>query len=91
MAKENNAERVAVVDKGTLKYEVFKDFGSFGDGKWSKHLTLTKWGDNDPKYDIRAWSEDWQNCSKGITLDDGELYDLMSLIENVLDGEDTEE
>ena len=25
---------------------------------WKKELTLTKWFDNEPKYDIRDWSTD---------------------------------
>lgn len=71
---------------GSLKFEIIKDFGAFGEGKWQKHLTLIKWGDNEPKYDIRAWNEDMTKMSKGITLDNSDLFDLMSLIEDVLDG-----
>lgn len=70
---------------GELSYEVVKDFGAFGDGKWQKHLTLIKWGDNEPKYDIRPWNEDMTKMGKGITLTDAELYDLLSLIETSLE------
>lgn len=66
-----------------LEFKVIKDFGAFGDGSWQKHLTLTKWGDNEPKYDIRAWSDDMTKMSKGVTLTDGELFDLFSLIEGL--------
>lgn len=68
-----------------LSFEILKDFGSFGEGKWQKHLTYIKWGDNKPKYDVRAWNDDMTDCGKGITLDDAELFDLMSLIEEALD------
>lgn len=68
-----------------LSFEIIKDFGAFGDGKWQKHLTLIKWGNNEPKYDIRPWNDDMTKCGKGITLDDGELLDLQSLIEDVWD------
>lgn len=71
-----------------LKYKVIKDFGAFGEGKWQKHLTLTKWGDNAPKYDIRPWNDDFSDMGKGITLDDGELFDLLGLIEEALDGKE---
>ena len=73
---------------GRMDYKVLKDFGAFGDGRWQKHLTLTKWGDNDPKYDIRPWNEDFTKMGRGITLTDSELFDLLSLIEDALDGEE---
>ena len=70
-----------------LEFSIIKDFGGFGDGKWQKHLTLIKWGKNQPKYDIRPWNEDMTKCGKGITLDDAESLDLQSLIEDVWDAE----
>ena len=70
-----------------ISFEIIKDFGSFGDGKWQKHLTLIKWGDNEPKYDIRPWNDDMTKCGKGVTLDDGELFDLLGLIEVALESE----
>lgn len=74
--------------KDELSFEVVKDFGGFGEGKWQKHLTLTKWGDNDPKYDIRSWNEDMTKCGKGVTLTDSDLFDLLQMIEEALDGEE---
>lgn len=68
-----------------LEFSIIKDFGSFGEGKWQKHLTLIKWGDNAPKYDIRPWNEDMTKMGKGVTLDDSDLFDLMTLIEEALD------
>lgn len=80
MSRRNSDEK--------LKYEVIKDFGAFGEGTWQKHLTITKWGDNAPKYDIRPWNDDMSDMGKGITLDDGELFDLLGLIEEALDGKE---
>lgn len=71
----------------SLEFEVIKDFGSFGEGKWQKHLTLMKWGNNDPKYDLRSWNEDMTKCGKGVTLTDSELFDLLGMIEDALDEE----
>jgi hypothetical protein len=82
MAKGGNDE---------LQFEIIKDFGYFGEGKWQKHLTLTKWGDNEPKYDIRPWSPDMKKPGKGITLTDSEAYDLMTFIEEALTGYDGED
>lgn len=76
MAKDSNE---------SIDFNVIRDFGAFGDGKWQKHFTLTQWGNNEPKFDIRPWNEDMTKMGKGITLDDGELYDLLTLIESALD------
>lgn len=67
-----------------LEFEIIKDFGSFGEGKWQKHLTLTKWGSNKPKFDIRPWNEDMTKCGKGVTLDSADLYDLSVMIDEAL-------
>lgn len=68
-----------------LEFSIIKDFGAFGDGKWQKHLTLIKWGKNEPKYDIRPWNEDMTKMGKGVTFDDAELFDLLQLIGGALD------
>lgn len=68
-----------------MEFQIIKDFGGFGEGKWQKHLTLIKWGDNQPKFDLRPWNEDMTKCGKGVTLDDAELFDLLGLIEDALD------
>lgn len=76
---------------GDFSFEIVKDFGSFGEGSWQKHLTLVKWGDNPPKYDLRTWNPDMSRPGKGITLDDADLFDLLSIIEDALDGGNKEE
>lgn len=63
---------------------VYEDLGSFGDGKWQKHLTITSWYGREPKYDLRTWNSDMTKYGKGITLDDADLFDLMNLLEEVL-------
>lgn len=78
------------MSKDELSFEIIKDFGSFGDGEWQKHLTLIKWGNNKPKFDLRAWNQDMSKCGKGITLTDSDLYDLSCLIEDALCGESEE-
>lgn len=67
-----------------LKFEIIEDFGSFGDGNWQKRLTLTRWGDNEAKYDIRPWSADMSKCGKGITLTLEEIIDLRDLMDDII-------
>lgn len=71
----------------TLDFKIIKDYGSFGDAKWQKHLALVKWGKNKPKLDIRAWNEDMTKMGKGITLDSSDAFDLIQLLEEALEGE----
>ena len=43
-----------------FKYEIIKNAGvlSKSSKDWRKELNLIRWGDNEPKYDIRDWSGD---------------------------------
>lgn len=73
--------------KGDFSFEVVKDYGEIGDtgGKWQLHLALVSFNGNEPKYDIRQWNEDMTKMGKGVRLDDGQLYDLMCMIEDAMD------
>lgn len=67
-----------------LNYEVIEKFGVLdSDSKMPKELRLIKWGDNDPKYDIRGWgtNEDGsEKMTKGITFDAEELMSLFDIL-----------
>lgn len=73
--------------KDDFTFEVIKDYGAFGEGKWQKHLTLTSFCGNEPKLDIRAWNEDMTKMSSGVTLDNADAYDLLCLLEDALEEE----
>ena len=77
-----------MAEKKEFSYEIIKNFGSFGVSgeKWEKRLTLISWDGKPPVYDLRSWHENGERMGKGISLTDGELFDLMSLIEDVLEG-----
>ena len=49
---------------------IYKDFGSFGEGAWQKHLTLASWFGKEAKYDLRPWNSDMTKCGKGVSLDE---------------------
>lgn len=74
---------------GGFSFNVVKDFGVIGDtgGKWQTHLALVSFNDKEPKYDIRQWNEDMSRMGKGVQLNDGQLYDLMCMIEDVFNQE----
>jgi len=68
-------------------FEIIKDYGAFGDGNWQKHLTLIKWGENEPKYDIRPWNDDMTKCGKGITLSLEDVIDLQDMFGSIVEEE----
>ena len=49
------------------------------DSKWHKELNLVSWNNKEPKYDIRSWSDDHKQFSKGITLTEKELKKLLEV------------
>ena len=53
-----------------LNYEIKQTIACLSEEKsgWTKELNLISWNGNEPKYDIRPWSEDHQKMGKGITL-----------------------
>lgn len=48
------------------------------DGRWNKELNVVSWNGGAPKWDIRSWSEDHSKMSRGITLTDTELHELVN-------------
>ena len=50
----------------------FPDDGS----RYHKELNLIQWGRNPPKYDLRGWTKDRDEMTKGITLTREELLFL---------------
>jgi hypothetical protein len=66
------------------KYEVLEDIADLGKrGKATLKLRYIKWGDNEPKYDIRAWKEDEDGNEislKGTTLSGEELIALRDAL-----------
>ena len=62
-----------------------KDYGSFGDSKWQYHICEVSWFGKEPKFGIRPWNEDMSKYGKGITLEKDDLYDMLGIIEDILD------
>ncbi len=73
-----------------LKFEITKELGVISENAkgWTKELNLVSWNDNTPKFDIREWSPDHTRMSKGITLTEEEMQQLVELF-NSRDEEDS--
>ncbi len=65
-----------------LKYDIIDTLLVFpAVGTWHKELNLIKWGDHEPKYDLRPWNDDRSKMGKGITLTKEELNYLRSSLQ----------
>jgi hypothetical protein len=70
-----------------FKYEVLEKIGVISKKNgWTKELRVVAFNDNEPKYDIRDWSEDGKRMGKGATLTFEELQELYTILEKVLKG-----
>ncbi len=65
-----------------FKYEIINEIGVISEGKsgWKKEINRISWSGNEPKYDIRDWSENHEKMGKGITLTENEIRSLYSIL-----------
>lgn len=73
-----------------ITFEITKSLGVISETArgWTKELNLVSWNDREPKYDIREWSPDHTRMSKGISLTEEEMQQLVELF-NTRDEEDS--
>lgn len=65
-----------------FKYEIINGIGVLSDNNsWKKELNRISWNGNEPKYDIRDWSDNHEKMGKGITLTEDELRKLKEIID----------
>lgn len=61
-------------------YDIIDDLGPVGEQ--GKRLKIVKWGNNQPKYDVRSWrkNEDGELLpGKGVTLTKEEARELVHI------------
>ncbi len=64
------------------KYEIIYNIGVLSEKNfWKKELNKISWNENEPKYDLRDWSDNHEKMSKGITLNEDELRNLKEIID----------
>lgn len=70
------------MEKQTITFEIIKQIGVISESPtgWKKELNIVKWGDREPKYDIRDWDEEHMRMSRGITLHEEEAIKLGELL-----------
>lgn len=74
-----------------FKFEVIEEIAELGKptpSGWGKVLTLTKFGENQAKLDIRSWNEDFTRMGRGISLSNEEASNLFFALGEFLLSED---
>ena len=65
-----------------IKFEIVEHIGVISESAkgWKTELNLVSWGDREPKYDLRNWSEKHERIGKGIALSKEEVLKLKELL-----------
>ena len=70
--------------EGKVRCEILETFIEFPESRgYHLELNLVKWGENEPKYDLRRWNDDRSKMTKGITLTKEELLTLQDELSNI--------
>ena len=70
--------------EGNVRCEILETFIEFPESRgYHLELNLVKWGENEPKYDLRRWNDDRSKMTKGITLTKEELLTLQYELSNI--------
>ena len=72
---------------GDLKFKIIEECGTISEKNkgWQTELNIVKWGNHEPKYDIRVWSPDHTKCGKGISHTADEISVLRDILNEVDD------
>lgn len=67
-----------------VTYEIVETLATITKNRsgWTKELNLVAWNGAEPKYDIREWSPNHDHLSKGITLTDAEMREIVRAVAN---------
>lgn len=69
--------------KDEFSFEIIKQIAVIDDsGSWKLELNIVKFGDSDPKIDIRKWNDDHTKMGKGLSLSDDEYKNLVNVLED---------
>ncbi|MFC4619600.1 YdbC family protein [Camelliibacillus cellulosilyticus] len=68
-----------------FKYEVIETCGKLSEAEngWKKELTIVRWNNREPKYDIRNWSPQKDRMGRGVTFSKEEIISLKSLLNSL--------
>ena len=67
-----------------VTFEIVERIGVITDYQtgWTKEINMVSWNGSEPKYDIRDWSPDHEHMSRGVTLKEEELRQILRHLKN---------
>jgi hypothetical protein len=67
--------------------ELILECGEIADNKkgWTKEVNIVKWGENNPKFDLRSWGPNKKAIGKGSTLNLEATLMLINTFSNIID------
>ncbi|MCH5291716.1 MAG: hypothetical protein J1D88_08200 [Treponema sp.] len=70
---------------GDFSFSIEQKCGVISSGKngWNLELNFVSWGGRPAKYDIRSWSSEHDEMSKGVTLTKDELISLRTILNSM--------
>ncbi len=65
-----------------VRFEILERIGiiSTHPTGWNKELNIVSWNGGQPKYDIRDWDLDHEHMSRGVTLHEKEMRQILDLM-----------
>ncbi len=77
----------------SFAFEIKKHIGVLGTYStgWKKELNIVEWNGKNAKYDIRDWDPNHEKMSRGVTLHEGEVKNLVTVLEKYLSESKTDE
>jgi len=67
--------------KSEFKYEIEKQLGVLSTSRqgWTKEVNVISWNGRPEKIDIREWSPEHDKMSKGLSLTEDEMDELVDI------------
>lgn len=67
---------------GDISFEIKEKIGVLAERTtgWTKELNLVAWNGGNAKWDIREWNPQHTSMSRGLTLNDDEMKNLLTLM-----------
>lgn len=75
---ETKTYKKTETEQSFIIHEKLLNLSTSKNGKWNKTLTITSWYNDQPKFDIRSWLNNYLTAGKGVVLSAEELWEIIN-------------